>query len=207
MPTNKQIEEFLSGNRPTTRDEFTIHAIRRLEYQIGIEVGVREGNFSRLVLESTDIRWFGVDRSLSGTARSLVERFSGRYDLRRGWSPGCASQFEDDYFDFIMIDAGHSYDDVAADLSAWWPKLKAGGCFSGDDYANTNNPTEGAYGVVEAVNEFADRLGLTLYVAGCADSRQEQLEFAKFHGEQATKRLHGQSHFPFQNPCWYIFKV
>lgn len=54
--------------------------------------------------------------------------------------------FEDRSVDFIWVDAGHEYEDVIADLKAWWPKLVIGGVIGGDDL-----PMDG---VKRAVNEF-----------------------------------------------------
>src|SRR5437868_3698464 len=36
--------------------------------------------------------------------------------------------------DTIHLDAAHDYDSVARDLRAWWPVLRPGGLFIGDDY-------------------------------------------------------------------------
>lgn len=57
-----------------------------------------------------------------------------------------ADLFEDRSIDFIWVDAGHEYEDVIADLKAWWPKLVIGGVIGGDDL-----PMDG---VKRAVNEF-----------------------------------------------------
>jgi hypothetical protein len=135
------------------------------------------------------------------------DEFPGRYTLQRLRSPGAALSFPDGSFDFIHIDAGHSYKDVEADLEAWWPKLNAGGCFSGDDFADTDNPTEGRYGVVRAVTEFADRMGLTLLVHGAGgQDRPTQLAFAARQGELAGQYLRGARDARFHNPVWYITK-
>ena len=56
-----------------------------------------------------------------------------------------AKGFEDGHFDFVFIDAGHDYDSVKADITAWLPKVKKGGVIAGDDY-----PMEG---VAKAVKE------------------------------------------------------
>lgn len=60
--------------------------------------------------------------------------------------------FEDDYFDFIYIDADHTYEAVKSDLESWYPKLKKGGIMSGHDYVEVT--TSVPFGVVQAVNEF-----------------------------------------------------
>ena len=58
-----------------------------------------------------------------------------------------SKQFEDNYFDFIFIDADHKYKFVIEDMIHWYPKLKIGGIFSGHDWRVPN-------GVVRAVDEF-----------------------------------------------------
>lgn len=45
-----------------------------------------------------------------------------------------AKLYEDGTLDFVMIDGSHQYDDVKADIEAWFPKVRPGGVLSGDDY-------------------------------------------------------------------------
>lgn len=45
-----------------------------------------------------------------------------------------AKTFDDGTLDLVLLDAGHTYEDVKADLEAWLPKLKAGGVLAGDDW-------------------------------------------------------------------------
>ena len=55
--------------------------------------------------------------------------------------------------DLIYIDASHDYEDVVADLNAYWPLVKDGGIMFGDDFDIGAWP-----GVVQAVNEFSDKI-------------------------------------------------
>jgi predicted O-methyltransferase YrrM len=65
-----------------------------------------------------------------------------------------SKEFEDEFFDYVYIDGNHSYGSVQKDLEAWYPKVKKGGFLAGHDYITM--PT------AKAVNEFADKKGLTL---------------------------------------------
>mgnify|MGYP001090570174 FL=1 len=56
--------------------------------------------------------------------------------------------FLNNSLDFIMIDAGHTYEDVKSDINAWYYKVKPGGIISGDDYIPVFQ------GVIDAVNEY-----------------------------------------------------
>jgi hypothetical protein len=57
--------------------------------------------------------------------------------------------------DFIMVDAGHEYDEVKLDIDSWFYKLKPGGIIAGDDFGTnlfeglTNAVDEYFYGQIE----------------------------------------------------------
>lgn len=59
--------------------------------------------------------------------------------------------------DVIHIDAGHDYASVMADLRSWWPILRDGGLYIGDDYH-----TDGIHwaGVFQAHNDFFSDIGI-----------------------------------------------
>jgi hypothetical protein len=56
--------------------------------------------------------------------------------------------FINNSLDFVMLDAGHSYQDVSNDINAWFYKVKPGGIIAGDDYIKEFK------GVVNAVDEY-----------------------------------------------------
>lgn len=59
-----------------------------------------------------------------------------------------AQQFQDNSVDFCYVDAGHDYESVSRDLAAWWPRIRSGSWFAGDDY------TKGYPGLQQAVWDF-----------------------------------------------------
>lgn len=72
--------------------------------------------------------------------------FENELVIRRGDSLEAASKFEDGQFDMVFIDAGHTYEEVVADIRAWKPKARILLC--GHDYSEQAWP-----GVVRAVDE------------------------------------------------------
>ena len=65
-----------------------------------------------------------------------------------------AQHFEDHTVDFCYVDAGHEYQDVYRDLQQWWPKIRPGALFGGDDY------TKGHPGVIQSVHDFFSEQGI-----------------------------------------------
>lgn len=57
------------------------------------------------------------------------------------------SLFKDEYFDFVFIDADHTYESAKKDILSWLPKVKKGGIISGHDYSHNHK------GVIKAVDE------------------------------------------------------
>eukprot|EP00929_Paragymnodinium_shiwhaense_P107715 TRINITY_DN74085_c0_g1_i1.p1 TRINITY_DN74085_c0_g1~~TRINITY_DN74085_c0_g1_i1.p1 ORF type:complete len:466 (-),score=66.54 TRINITY_DN74085_c0_g1_i1:607-2004(-) len=62
-----------------------------------------------------------------------------------------AKRFERDSLDIVFVDGGHEYEDVRADLAAWWPKVRPGGILAGHDFSLQHD------GVPTAVSEFLSR--------------------------------------------------
>lgn len=62
--------------------------------------------------------------------------------------------------ELVYIDASHEYEDVKADLEAYWPLVRKGGVMFGDDF-DTNWP-----GVMQAVKEFAAQKNLDYTIEG-----------------------------------------
>jgi len=84
--------------------------------------------------------------------------------LIRDYTDKAAKRFPDNYFDLIYIDADHTFEGCKKDLEAWYPKLKKGRFFIGDDFSNsTTKYTKVKFGVKPAVGKFAERNNLKIY--------------------------------------------
>ena len=54
-------------------------------------------------------------------------------EIYQGTTHDMSSKFLDNYFDFVFIDADHSYDGALQDIQDWWPKVKRGGILADHD--------------------------------------------------------------------------
>lgn len=75
-------------------------------------------------------------------------------NIHRKPSVEAAKDFEDESIDCIFIDAAHDYENVKADIEAWYPKMKSGAVIGYDDH------TTGQVGVRTAVAEFHAKMNL-----------------------------------------------
>lgn len=87
-----------------------------------------------------------------------------RVEVIKDFSPGASSKFEDNFFDFVYIDADHTENAVYLDLKAWWEKVRFGGVLAGHDYVNVTLPCGVKFGVIEALNRFTKENNLELHV-------------------------------------------
>ena len=149
------------------------------------EIGVQRGNFSKKILRKAKPRRLHLidcweehhdglgyphdGRPVSQTNHDdnyafVEERFAagiaaGRVQLHRGYSVPLLKAFPDSYFDWIYIDANHTYEAVSSELAAALTKIKPGGVIAGHDYIDTLYWKKRNFGVVEAVDEFCGRHG------------------------------------------------
>ena len=66
----------------------------------------------------------------------------------KDFSHNVDDKFEDGSYDFVYIDADHSYESVKKDIELYLPKLKKGGIIGGHDYCPYSWPD-----VIKAVDE------------------------------------------------------
>ena len=142
---------------------------------LGVEVGVRKGNYSDYLLNSWNGSvlysvdpWLHYDDGKyvdgSNVAQKKQERiyheavrklarYKSRSVIMRTTSTEAAAEFTDSSLDFVYLDAQHHYEAVKVDIETWLPKIRPGGVISGDDYADVET-SENVFGVRRAVDEF-----------------------------------------------------
>lgn len=166
------------------------------------EVGVAYGDFSRKIIDimnpkkfyaidlfanggvhdfwgRTTIKDSGMNNRTWYENRFKKEIQSGVLETRQGFSWDELSQFPDNYFDYIYLDACHSFDSVIKDIEVVKDKIKEGGYIAFNDYvlfnmwSGPNNP-DSYYGVIPAANSLINNssskvLFLTLETMMAAD--------------------------------------
>ena len=151
------------------------------------EIGVASGNFSQELLIRTFPKklhlidpWLHQDRDdyrsdPNNVAQSeadkrhqdVCKRFESHIEadlveVHRAYSSHIVGNFDDEYFDWVYIDALHTYEGCLEDLRQYDRKVRQDGFICGHDYANHGLAKHMNFGVVEAVNEFVSETGYEL---------------------------------------------
>lgn len=117
------------------------------------------GDFSRTILDicqpselhliDDDLKTYGVAKRF----RSEIER--GTVVLHESDSARALDGFDNGQFDFIYVDADHSYEGISRDIAAAHRKVRPDGLLIFNDYTFWSSAECLPYGVMHAVNEFA----------------------------------------------------
>ena len=94
-----------------------------------------EGSYSGSRIQNTILEQYGgcvYDRFIDNMMTAGVRDNIGVVYKEPSLKASC--HFADQSIDAVFIDAGHDTPEVLSDCLAWWPKLKSGGIFSGDDW-------------------------------------------------------------------------
>jgi len=135
-------------------------------------VGVLAGDFSQHILDATEpkelhlIDVFNCDdypaqkRFVARENEAFVKHryqkqiAEGKVTVKTGLSWEMLATYEDEYFDWIYIDAAHDYKSVVKDLAEAGKKIKPEGILVLNDYILFDHRSKSDYGVVQATNEF-----------------------------------------------------
>ena len=123
-------------------------------WQRGVELGLGRGLLFRRLC-AAGVEMIGVDLGRRPDRKEMQRQITEEWPCRILWmdTVAAAEHVEDEWADFVFIDAGHSYEAVRADIAAWLPKVRPGGWFGGHDYHSAHP------GVIRAVDEaFGNRV-------------------------------------------------
>jgi Methyltransferase domain len=121
------------------------------------EIGTLHGDFAREILRIAKPRELHlVDIFIEPRARELADdpSLKDHVHLHKSDSAEALESFPDAYFDWIYIDAQHTYEGVKRDIAAASRKVKSGGFLVFNDYTIWSYIEMQPYGVVPAVNAF-----------------------------------------------------
>lgn len=122
-----------------------------LDFKVGVEVGVAEGEYSESICKANpQMKIYGIDpyESYKGSqdyihedafemiyrqAQKRLKHFP-EYVFIKELSMEALKKIEDNSLDFVYIDANHTEPYVAQDIEGWSKKVKTGGIVSGHDY-------------------------------------------------------------------------
>ncbi len=142
------------------------------------EIGVYKGKFSRKILsrakpahltlvDAWNLHFLHSERhteqAFARLAKTVPRALKWRYPLAdiqacRSSSAQAAKRFKSGEFDWVYIDADHSYEGVRSDLQAWVPKVRKDGLIFGHDFTDQDR----AFGVIDAVRDFTEVEGYRL---------------------------------------------
>lgn len=176
-------------------------------FSSGVELGVREGGFSKFMLSgwkscssylmvdlwgelsnykddsraSLDVQEARLAEALNNTAPWERKR-----SVCRNFTVACAHSAPDLSFDWVYVDARHSRRGVLEDLDAWWPKLRFGGLMCGHDFVDCSEAA--ASGQDWCVEEDGSRDASLGAVRGAVE------DFAALHQRQVQ--------VAYREPAW-----
>lgn len=169
------------------KNTYTLKYIK--EGDVCAEIGVWQGHLSSKILKSKpsklhlvdpwkaqDVigRCYAISRGGEERMDKIYEKVSDEFgklsnvEIHREFSTNVS--FPKQYFDWVYIDADHSYDAVKKDLEFYYPLIKKGGYLCGDDYGlwfnkpKTGPGSDGGGGPKPAVDEFVKSHNLEIEI-------------------------------------------
>jgi len=151
--------------RPVSKRRFLLEKMPK--NSICVEIGVFEGDFSEQILKIVKPKklflidpWPKKNPKEEKRYQKVVDRFqseikNGDVVVYRSFSHDVIEKFENNFFDWIYLDGGHSYDNLKEQFSDYLPKVKLHGFVTGDDYGREDENYRN--NVTRAVDEFISK--------------------------------------------------
>jgi len=107
------------------REEYLDHLIKKNDWKVGVEVGVRFGRTLFHLLENNpSLKMYAVDIDIKQFYNKDIERlYKDRLIVLEGNSSELAEKIKESV-DFVFIDAAHSKKAVIKDINAYMPLVK-----------------------------------------------------------------------------------
>lgn len=119
---------------------------KELGFKIGAEIGVDTGIYSEILCkEIPGLKLYSIDVWDLNAVKSREKRLGKYEEAKKRLAPYDATlikklsldalqDFDNNFFDFVYIDACHLFDDVMQDIIQWTKKVRKGGIVAGHDY-------------------------------------------------------------------------
>lgn len=127
---------------------------KELDFKVGAEIGVDEGNYSRLICDSNpQLKLYAIDPWLKyDDYREYIDQADmdrvynimlkkmhnyikdGQYVVLRKKSMDALADIPDESLDFVYIDANHEGEYPYQDITEWAKKVRKGGIVAGHDF-------------------------------------------------------------------------
>lgn len=141
------------------------------------EIGVATGRLSKIIVENNNPielylidAWKNFDLGYADGNMVSTPEHENRYrdvkeyfkntssvKLIKELSVDASALFADNFFDWVYIDADHSYNGCLSDLNAYNKKVKDNGYIIGHDFTPPGGTTKKGFGVNEAVFDFIEQ--------------------------------------------------
>jgi predicted O-methyltransferase YrrM len=156
---NDTLARFISKFGLTIPDKMPCHVtnvtrtemakfIHDMDFKVGAEIGVAQGWHAEILCkENPQAKLYAIDvwDTYDGYAeyRDRIDRYYKaaqdllkpyNCELVKKFSMDAVKDFEDNSLDFVFIDGGHDFKNVAMDIYEWSKKVKVGGIVYGHDY-------------------------------------------------------------------------
>jgi len=173
---------------------------RLQQFDHAVEIGTHRGDFAATLLmawkgpklwcvdpyehlyDPTDPAALGDRNSVRRQAENRLGPFGGRVEILAERSLDAAGRFADESLSFVYVDGCHQTEDTAADLNAWWPKVRIGGILAGHDILCPAAPLGlWEHTVQPAVFEFTQTVDHTLFLVKEDGEQPWSYYFRKVH--------------------------
>lgn len=132
------------------------------------EIGVRMGGNFTCLLQADPKNVYGIDfwqedgffsqeqQDKYYNNMKQMEASDKRIKIIKDFSLNAVNLFEDNFFDYVYIDANHLYEAISQDIKEWYKKVKIGGVLGGHDYVRKPRRQKELIlaGVKRAIDEF-----------------------------------------------------